>query len=113
MEVWGRPVKTYCKTSLRENPYYATYYVFWSKVILMELIPYLVITSLNSCIIYKIFKSYQFRRQFLQPPQTGTTALLSIHRSTRREGWYRKFKYFLHLDYVGVKYKLLKFKQKL
>ena len=49
---------------MRENPYYATYYVFWSKVILMELIPYLFISTLNGFIIAKVFSSYKFRQQF-------------------------------------------------
>ena len=52
------------KTDMRENPYYATYYVFWSKVILMELIPYLFISTLNGFIIAKVFSSYKFRQQF-------------------------------------------------
>ena len=49
-----------CKTSLRKNPYYATAYVFWSKVIFLELIPYAVILIFNGVIIYKIFKSDKF-----------------------------------------------------
>ena len=54
------------KTKLREDPYFATYYVFWSKVIFMELIPYLFISVLNGCIMAKIYSSYKFRRQFLR-----------------------------------------------
>ena len=53
------------KSSISENPYYATYYVFWSKVFLMELIPYALITILNGFIIAKIYSSYKFRKQFI------------------------------------------------
>ena len=35
------------KTSLRKDPYYITFYVFWSKVIFMEFLPYIVIIALN------------------------------------------------------------------
>ena len=48
---------------LRRNPYYATLYVFWSKVIFMEVIPYFVIITLNTAIVYDIFKSHNFRKQ--------------------------------------------------
>ena len=32
----------------------------------MELIPYLMISVLNGCIMFKIYRSYKFRRQFLR-----------------------------------------------
>ena len=54
---FGKNVTELCKTSLRIDPFYATIYVFWSKVIFMELIPYVVIISLNGCIISSILKS--------------------------------------------------------
>ena len=52
-----------CKTSLRIDPYYATIYVFWSKVIFMELLPYALIISLNASIIYQLYKTGQFREK--------------------------------------------------
>ena len=52
-----------CKTSLRIDPYYAIIYVFWSKVIFMELLPYALIISLNACIIYQLYKTGQFREK--------------------------------------------------
>merc|ERR1712051_672304 len=54
------------KTTLREDPYYITFYVFWSKVIFMEIIPYILIISLNGCIIRNIVSSFRFRKQFTQ-----------------------------------------------
>ena len=56
------------KTSLRKNPYYSTIYVFWSKVILMEIIPYCLISILNGFIIAKIYSSSKFRQQFVRRP---------------------------------------------
>ena len=52
-----------CKTSLRIDPYYAEIYVFWSKVIFMELLPYALIISLNASIIYKLYQTGQFREK--------------------------------------------------
>ena len=52
-----------CKTRLRIDPYYATIYVFWSKVIFMELLPYALIISLNASIIYQLYKTGQFREK--------------------------------------------------
>ena len=53
----GKNFTELCKTSIGMNAYYKTVYVFWSKVIFMEMIPYIVIISLNSCIISSILKS--------------------------------------------------------
>ena len=52
-----------CKTRLRIDPYYATIYVFWSKVIFMELFPYALIISLNASIIYQLYKTGRFREK--------------------------------------------------
>ncbi len=41
-----------------------TYYVFWSKFVLVELIPYVSILVLNCAIILKIFKAAHFRKKF-------------------------------------------------
>ena len=57
-----------CKTTLRKDPYYTTIYVFWSKVIFMEFIPYAIIITLNGCIGYTILKSSKFRQQFEMKP---------------------------------------------
>ena len=50
-------------TKLRSNAMYATFYVFWSKFIFVEVIPYCTIVVLNSLIIIKIWKSIQFRKK--------------------------------------------------
>ena len=77
-----------CKTSLRVNPYYAQYYIFWCKVIFMELIPYITIISLNTWIVLDIFKSYKFREEhcrqkaseLVRPQQKGMYVSISdIH----------------------------------
>ena len=52
-------------TALRDNPKYIKYYIFWSKFIIVELIPYVTILLLNSKIIHKIYKSHTFRKRFL------------------------------------------------
>ena len=52
-------------TAMRQNPIYITYYIFWSKFIFVEIIPYLTIMILNSMIISKIYKSNRFRRRFV------------------------------------------------
>ena len=59
----GKNVTELCKTSLRIDPDYATFYVFWSKVIFMELLPYALIISLNASIIYQLYKTGQFRER--------------------------------------------------
>ena len=51
-------------SALRTNDAYITYYVFWSKFIFIEIIPYFTIIVLNSFIIYKIYRSTQFRKSF-------------------------------------------------
>ena len=52
------------KTELRTNKNYAIYYIFWSKFLLVEIVPYTTIVILNSRIIKEVFKGGQFRRQF-------------------------------------------------
>ena len=59
----GKNYTMLCKTSLRIDPYYAKIYVFWSKVIFMELLPYALIISLNASIIYQLYKTGQFREK--------------------------------------------------
>jgi hypothetical protein len=52
-------------SSLRANKMYVTWYIFWSKFILIEVIPYFTIVILNSAIVRKIWKSNKFRRRFV------------------------------------------------
>ena len=51
-------------TKLREDATYMKYYVFWSKFILIELIPYLAIIVMNIFLFLKITKSTRFRKRF-------------------------------------------------
>ena len=53
-------------TELRRNPYYASGYVFWSKLIITDLIPYVIIIVLNSFIVVKILKSSRFRARIVR-----------------------------------------------
>ena len=59
------------KTSMGNNRIYVTYYTFWSKIVLMEAIPYGVILFLNIIIVSKIFESIQFRKKFKQRDDAG------------------------------------------
>ena len=45
------------ETELRKNPLYESYYTFWSKMVVMEIIPYSTIIVLNAFIVWKIVKS--------------------------------------------------------
>ena len=53
-------------TAMRNNQAYSRFYVFWSKVIVTDLIPYFTILTLNSFIVTKIIKSTRFRAKILQ-----------------------------------------------
>ncbi len=59
-------------SALRRDPVYVTYYIFWSKFILVEAIPYVTIVVLNSLIIGKIYKSSPFRKRFVVSSTEGT-----------------------------------------
>ena len=48
-------------TALRQDPAYVEYYMFWAKLILLELMPYFTILALNAVIVAKIFDSKRFR----------------------------------------------------
>ena len=73
------------ETELRQNPIYVKLYVVWSKIILIEIIPYFAILIMNIFIIVKITKSTRFRRKFQRQypdqetnvggPMTETTVL--------------------------------------
>jgi hypothetical protein len=49
---------------LRKHPIYNIVYVFWSHLILFELLPYVVIMVCNGFIIAKIYKASKFRQTF-------------------------------------------------
>ena len=53
-------------TAFRDNRYYKTYYVFWSKFILIEMLPYFTILTLNTLILLKTVKATKFRSRFQQ-----------------------------------------------
>ena len=65
-------------SALRSNHTYITYYVFWSKFIFIELIPYFTIIVLNSFIICKIYRSAQFRKRFLRKRTTITGRICNV-----------------------------------
>ena len=78
-------------TWLRKHPMYVSVYVVWSKVILLEILPYLTIIVCNSFIIYKITKSAQFRRRFAEsqknaPPKSPAISMDDDHFTTTIEG---------------------------
>ena len=56
------------KTSMGQNSIYITY-SFWSKLILMEAVPYCVILILNAIIVCKICESVRFRKRFANSRQ--------------------------------------------
>ena len=59
-------------TPLRNNKHYVMYYVFWSKVILVEVVPYMLIIFLNLFMIRTIAVSDHFRKT-LRPVATAAT----------------------------------------
>ena len=63
---YGEPM--ICKTELRKKSLYSAIYVFWSKVIFKELIPYTLLIALNGCIIHAIFKSQSLRKKHSAMP---------------------------------------------
>ena len=92
-----------CKTVLRTNPYYATIYVFWSKLIIMEIIPYGVIMSLNGCIIFSIRQSNKFKDQksIIKRRQTnGENETILLSRPSVRHEERRKFN---NAEYTKIK----------
>ena len=69
-------------TAMRNNQAYSRFYVFWSKVIVTDLIPYFTILTLNSFIVTKIIKSTRFRAKILQARNIQaevTTAITRIN----------------------------------
>ena len=45
------------QTTLRLHPVYEHYYTFWSKMVVMEFVPYTTLIVLNAVIVWKIAKS--------------------------------------------------------
>ena len=72
-------------TNLRSNALYATYYVFWSKFILVEVIPYFTIVVLNSLIIMKIWKSIQFRKKLTVSNEKNTLKFNKVNVFVKRK----------------------------
>ena len=60
-------------TALRQNPIYISLYVFWSKLILIELIPYISIVVMNVVIIVKLYRSNHFRQSFYRNEDNNST----------------------------------------
>ena len=58
-------------------------YVFWSKFLLIELIPYLTIVVCNVFIINKITKSARFRRRFDNTKEEGERSAAALRRANR------------------------------
>ena len=50
------------ETALRLHPDYEHYYTFWSKMIVMEMMPYATLIVLNAVIVWKIAKSRYVHR---------------------------------------------------
>ena len=73
-----------CKTELRKKSLYSAIYVFWSKVIFKELIPYTLLIALNGCIIHVIFKSQSLRKKHSAIPvkNLGLTPSIGDRRDT-------------------------------
>ena len=61
---YNSETKEIYQTSMRQSPLYIALYIFWSKFIFVELIPYVTIIVLNSMIMAKIYKSTKFQKNF-------------------------------------------------
>ena len=51
-------------TKMRKNELYVSLYLFWSKFLFIEVVPYTTILVMNIFIIIKITKSARFRKRF-------------------------------------------------
>ena len=72
---------------LRGNPTYVTYYIFWSKFLLVEAIPYFLIVILNSLIITKIWKSNKFRRRFVVSSESSFQVFIMLVVVSHEAAW--------------------------
>ena len=52
------------RTSMRKNAHYHLLYTVWSKFLILEIIPYVTIITLNAFIVTKIYESLKFRGKF-------------------------------------------------
>ncbi len=52
------------ESEMRKNKHYQQFYVFWSKMILIEIFPYVTIIVLNTLILTKTLKASRFRSAF-------------------------------------------------
>ena len=82
-----------CKTELRKKSSYSAIYVFWSKVIFKELIPYTLLIALNGCIIHVIFKSQSLRKKHSAMP---------IKKLSVRSIFVKPVKKGIHFDYSRI-----------
>ena len=89
----GYGVVMICKTELRKKSLYSAIYVFWSKVIFKELIPYSLLIALNGCIIHAIFKSQSLRKKHSAIP---------IKKSSVRSIFVKPVKKGIHFDYSRI-----------
>ena len=65
-------------TALRQDPAYVEYYMFWAKLILLELIPYFTILALNAVIVAKIFDSKRFRMRAAKQSMDRITTATAV-----------------------------------
>ena len=49
---------------LRYDPIYVTVYLTWMKIVIMEAIPYMIILTLNICIMRQVYSGSKFRNSF-------------------------------------------------
>ena len=89
----GYGVVMICKTELRKKSLYSAIYVFWSKVIFKELIPYTLLIALNGCIIHAIFKSQSLRKKHSAIP---------IKKSSVRSIFVKPVKKGIHFYYSRI-----------
>ena len=67
----------YRGTALRLNHWYVVLYVFWSKFLLVEIIPWVTVIVLNVCIWKKIKEFKRIRRETLRKEE-GNFSFLFI-----------------------------------
>ncbi|XP_059087608.1 FMRFamide receptor-like [Tigriopus californicus] len=72
------------QTAMRQNPIYVTYYIFWSKFIFVEIIPYISIIVLNWMVMVKIYKSTSFQKKFRYRSTVRNTTRLPFEESPIR-----------------------------
>lgn len=81
---YNSETKEIYQTSMRQSPLYIALYIFWSKFIFVELIPYVTIIVLNSMIMAKIYKSTKFQKNFRYKSTIRSAARQESLRVSRR-----------------------------